>query len=110
MPARDLSELIAWLKAHPNQASVGGNNLAFRLVAARFQNQTGTQFTFVPYRAAGSVLGDLVAGQIDLSFNTQVVSPPLVRSESIKAYAVTGETARHWRPTSRLLPKWDCLS
>jgi tripartite-type tricarboxylate transporter receptor subunit TctC len=92
MPARDLSELIAWLKAHPNQASVGGNNIAFRLIAARFQNQTGTQFTFVPYRAAGSVLGDLVAGQIDLSFNTQVVSLPLVRSESIKAYAVTGET------------------
>ena len=92
MPAEDLTELIVWLKAHPNQASVGGNNIAFRLVAARFQNQTGTQFTFVPYRAAGSVLGDLVAGQIDLSLASQAASLPLLRSESIKAYAVTGES------------------
>jgi tripartite-type tricarboxylate transporter receptor subunit TctC len=98
MPAQGLSELIAWLKAHPNQASAGINNLAFRLLAARLQKQTGTQFTIVPYRAVGSVLGDLVAGQIDLSFNTVAVSLPLVRSESIKAYAVTGETL------SRLLP------
>jgi tripartite-type tricarboxylate transporter receptor subunit TctC len=92
MAAQDLNELIAWLKAHPNQASAGGNNLVFRLLAALCQKQTGTQFTFVPYRALGSVLGDLVAGQIDLSFSTQVVSLPLVRSESIKAYAMTGET------------------
>jgi tripartite-type tricarboxylate transporter receptor subunit TctC len=89
MQAQGLSELIAWLKAHPNQASAGMNNLAFRLLAVRLQKQTETQFTIVPYRAVGSVLGDLVAGQIDL---TVAVSLPLVRSESIKAYAVTGET------------------
>jgi len=92
MPAQGLSELIAWLKARPNQASAGMNNLAFRLLAVRLQKQTGTQFTIVPYRAVGSVLADLVAGQIDLSFNSVAVSLPLVRSESIKAYAVTGET------------------
>jgi len=79
------------LKAHPNQASAGLNNLIFRLVAARFQKETGTQFTIVPYRAGGSLLGDLVAGQIDLSFASQVASLPLVRSQSIKAYAITGE-------------------
>jgi tripartite-type tricarboxylate transporter receptor subunit TctC len=66
MPAQNLRELIAWLKAHPNQASAGMNTLGFRLEAARFQKQTGTQFTIVPYRAAGSLIADLVAGQIDL--------------------------------------------
>jgi tripartite-type tricarboxylate transporter receptor subunit TctC len=110
MPAQDLTELIAWLKAHPNQASAGGNNLTFRLLAARFQKHTGTQFTFVPYRAAGSVLADLVAGQIDLSFSTQVISLPPVRSESIKAYAVTGETRSALAPDIPTLPRWDCLS
>jgi hypothetical protein len=54
MPAEDLSELIAWLNAHPNQASAGLNNLTFRLLAARLQKQTGTQFTIVPYRGVGS--------------------------------------------------------
>jgi hypothetical protein len=44
MPAKDLSELIAWLKAHPNEASIGMNTLGFRLLALRFQKQTETQF------------------------------------------------------------------
>src|SRR5262249_37002666 len=35
MPAADLSELIAWLKVHPNQASAGMNNLRFPLPALR---------------------------------------------------------------------------
>jgi tripartite-type tricarboxylate transporter receptor subunit TctC len=68
MPAQDLRELISWLKAHPNQASAGMNTLGFRLEAIRFQRQTGTQFTIVPYRAAGSLIADLVAGQIDIGF------------------------------------------
>jgi tripartite-type tricarboxylate transporter receptor subunit TctC len=68
MPAQDLRELISWLKAHPNQASAGMNTLGFRLEAIRFQRQTGTQFTIVPYRAAGSLITDLVAGQIDIGF------------------------------------------
>src|SRR5271169_335702 len=92
MPAEGLSELIAWLKAHPNQASAGMNTLTFRLVAALFQKQTGTQFTIVPYRAAGSLLGDLVAGQIDLGLGTLTSHLPLVRAGSEKAYAVAGKT------------------
>jgi tripartite-type tricarboxylate transporter receptor subunit TctC len=92
MPAKDLSELIAWLKAHPNEASAGMNTLGFRLVAMRFQKQTGTQFTIVPYRAAGSLIGDLVAGQIDLAVGTLTSHLPLVQAGSEKAYAVTGDT------------------
>ena len=92
MPAEGLSELIAWLKSHPNQASAGMNTLTFRLVAALFQKQTGTQFTIVPYRAAGSLLGDLVAGQIDLGLGTLTSYLPLVRAGSEKAYAVAGKT------------------
>src|SRR5262245_20611451 len=52
IPATSLSELIAWLKAHPNQASAGMNSIVFRLLAERFQEQTGTRFSIVPYRAA----------------------------------------------------------
>jgi tripartite-type tricarboxylate transporter receptor subunit TctC len=92
MPAQNLRELIAWLKAHPNQASAGMNTLGFRLEAARFQKQTGTQFTIVPYRAAGSLIADLVAGQIDLGFGTLTSHLPLVRAGSEKAYAVAAET------------------
>jgi tripartite-type tricarboxylate transporter receptor subunit TctC len=92
MPAENLSELIAWLKIHTNQASAGMNSLSFRLIAERLQMQTGTQFTIVPYRAAGSVVADLVAGQIDLAVGTLTSHLPQLRAGSEKAYAVAGET------------------
>jgi len=92
MPAANLSELIAWLKARPNQASAGMNVLGFRLLAMRFQGQTGTQFNIIPYRAAGSVIGDLVAGQIDLAIGTLTSHLPQLRAGSEKAFAVTGDT------------------
>jgi tripartite-type tricarboxylate transporter receptor subunit TctC len=92
MPAENLSELIAWLKAHPSQASAGMNTLGFRLLALHFQKQTGTQFNIVPYRAAGSVVADLVAGQIDLAIGTLTTHLPLLRAASEKAYVVQAET------------------
>jgi tripartite-type tricarboxylate transporter receptor subunit TctC len=92
LPAKDLSELIAWLKAHPNEASIGMNTLGFRLLALRFQSQTGTGFNIIPYRAAGSVVGDLVAGQIDLAIGTMTTHLPQLRAGSEKAYAVPAET------------------
>jgi tripartite-type tricarboxylate transporter receptor subunit TctC len=70
LPAQDLKELVAWLKAHPCEGSAGMNTLGFHLLAARFQRETQTQFTIVPYRAAGAVVQDLVAGRIDLAFAT----------------------------------------
>jgi tripartite-type tricarboxylate transporter receptor subunit TctC len=92
MPAQNLSELIAWLRAHPNQASAGMNTLVFRLLAMRFQVETETHFAIVPYRAAGFMVGDLVAGHIDLVFGTLTTHFPQVRAGSYKLYAVAGET------------------
>jgi tripartite-type tricarboxylate transporter receptor subunit TctC len=91
MPANDLTELIAWLKAHPNKASAGVAGTATRLESAFFQKETATQFTLVPYRGFAPAIQDLVAGQIDLLFATQDLLP-LVRAGSIKAYAATSDT------------------
>jgi len=66
MPANDLQELIAWLRANPGKASVGIYSGVGRLVSEHFQKETGTRFTFVPYRGLGPVLQDMAAGQIDL--------------------------------------------
>jgi tripartite-type tricarboxylate transporter receptor subunit TctC len=90
IPAKDLNELIAWLKANPNKASAGIATANSRLLTALFQKQTGTQFTLVPYRGAAPEFQDLVAGEIDLVFSAPD-QLPLVRAGSIKAYAVTSE-------------------
>jgi tripartite-type tricarboxylate transporter receptor subunit TctC len=92
LPAENVNELIAWLKAHPNQASAGMNALVFRLLAARLQKETGTQFTVVPYRAAGALVGDLLAGQIDFVFGTLTTHLPQIRAGNYKVFAAGGET------------------
>jgi len=91
MPAKDLKELIAWLKANPNKATAGVPAAGQRLVTAFFQKETGTLFTLVPYRGSAPAIQDLVAGQIDLLFNPPDALP-LMRAGSLKTYALTNET------------------
>jgi tripartite-type tricarboxylate transporter receptor subunit TctC len=91
MLAKDLNDLIDWLKANPDKASAGITTVGVHLVAALFQKQTGTKFTLVPYRGVPPALQDLVAGRIDLLFGTTDLLP-LVRAGSIKVYAVTSDT------------------
>jgi tripartite-type tricarboxylate transporter receptor subunit TctC len=50
MLAKDLNDLIDWLKASPDKASAEITTVGVHLVAALFQKQTGTKFTLVPYR------------------------------------------------------------
>ena len=88
MLARDLGELIAWLKANPDKASVGIVSVGYQIIATRFQKETGTHFTLVPYRGTAPAMQDLVAGQIDLYFET-LVQLSLVRGGSIKASSRT---------------------
>jgi tripartite-type tricarboxylate transporter receptor subunit TctC len=90
MPANDLKELIAWLKANPDKASQGvsGAGGYSHLAGLLFQKQTGTRFQFVFYRGGALSMQDLMAGQIDLMIDQASNALPQVRSGSIKAYAV----------------------
>jgi len=90
MPAKDLNELITWLKANSNTASAGIGTAALRLITALFQKETGTRFALVPYRGGAPAIQDVVAGQIDLTFAPSD-GLSLMRAGSIKAYAVTSE-------------------
>lgn len=91
MPARDLKELIAWLKANAATATQGtaGHGSASHISGVYFQNITGARFQFVPYRGAAPAMQDLVAGQVDLMIDQAANSLPQVRAGTIKAYAVT---------------------
>jgi tripartite-type tricarboxylate transporter receptor subunit TctC len=91
MPAKDLTELIAWLESNPNRASAGMNSLGFRVMAMLFRKLTRTQFTIVPYRAAADLVADVMAGRIDLNFGTLPSTLQLMRAGSEKLYAVTSD-------------------
>jgi tripartite-type tricarboxylate transporter receptor subunit TctC len=90
VPAKDLTELIAWLKSNP-KVSAGTTAVGGRLITAVFQRETGTRLAVVPYRSSAAVSQDLMGGQIDISFNTPDGLPP-VRAGSLKAYAATSNT------------------
>jgi tripartite-type tricarboxylate transporter receptor subunit TctC len=91
VPAKDLNELIAWLKANPDKVSAGIPATASHLFTVFFQKETGTRFALVPYRGSPAAFQDLMAGRIDLVFYT-LDQLPLVRAGSIRAYALTSET------------------
>jgi len=91
IPARDLHELITWLKANPDKASAGvvtlGNKLPFML----FQRETGTRLILVPYRGGAQAAQDLVAGQINLSTFLPDFLPSM-QAAGMKAFAVASDT------------------
>jgi tripartite-type tricarboxylate transporter receptor subunit TctC len=93
MPANDLKELIAWLKANPNKASqgTGGIGATSHIAGMFFQQLSGTHFTLVPYRGAGPAMQDLLSEQIDLMIDPASGTLPQVRAGKIKAYAVTDD-------------------
>jgi tripartite-type tricarboxylate transporter receptor subunit TctC len=91
VPAKDLRELIQWLKPNPGKVSVGMASMSHRVAAVYFQNNTGTRFVFVPYRGAGPAMQDLVSRQIDMMFDQAANSLPQLRNGTIKAYAVTAK-------------------
>jgi tripartite-type tricarboxylate transporter receptor subunit TctC len=101
LPADDLKGLIAWLKTHPGQASVGtvGPGSPQHIFGVFFQNLTDTRFQFVPYRSVASAMPDLVSGQIDLLIDNPTNSLPQVRAGAIKALAVTQGTRLASAPT-----------
>jgi tripartite-type tricarboxylate transporter receptor subunit TctC len=106
LPANDLKELVAWLKANPEKATqgTGGVGTASHIVGAFLQQLTGARFALVPYRGAGPAMTDLIAGQIDLMIDPSSNTLPQVRSGHIKAYAVTSAQRL---PTAPDIPSVD---
>jgi tripartite-type tricarboxylate transporter receptor subunit TctC len=106
LPAKDLKELIAWLKDNASKATAGtaGPGSGAHVAGVFFQTLTGTSFSFVPYRGAGPALNDLMAGHIDLMFDQATNSLPQVRGGKVKAYAVTAPSRL---PTAPDIPTVD---
>jgi tripartite-type tricarboxylate transporter receptor subunit TctC len=94
MPAGNLKELIAWLKANPDKASAGnaGAGSATHVASIFFQRETGTRFQLVPYRGGAPAMQDLLAGQIDLMFDLTANTLPQMRAGNIKPYAVMAKS------------------
>jgi tripartite-type tricarboxylate transporter receptor subunit TctC len=93
VPARTLSELLAWLKSSPTPVAAGtaGAGSGSHIAGLYFESVAGIKLQYVPYRGTGPAMNDLVAGQIDLIVDQTANSINQVRAGTIRAYAVTDD-------------------
>lgn len=94
VPAKDVRELIALLKANPGKYSFAssGNGTSQHLSGELFKVMTGVEMQHVPYRGSPPALADVVGGQVTMTFDNITTAWPLVKGGKLRALAVT--TAR----------------
>jgi tripartite-type tricarboxylate transporter receptor subunit TctC len=89
-PASSLVELTAYAKAHPGQLSYASQGVGStaHLSASQLEALAGIKMVHVPYRGAQPALTDVMAGNVDLFFDTPTTSVPLYRNRMLKILAV----------------------
>src|SRR5262245_22135384 len=93
VPAKNLKELIAWIKANDGKTTAGtaGVGSGSHFSGVYFSQLIGAKLQFVPYRGTGPALLDLVAGQIDLIVDQASNSMAQVKAGKIRPYAITSD-------------------
>ncbi len=91
VPARNVKELVALARAKPgtlNFASSGTGGSP-HLAGELFKLVTQTDVTHIAYKGTGQAMGDLLAGQVQMSFGTVLALLPQIKSGKLRALAVT---------------------
>ena len=93
IPANTVSELIAFLKAHPDQYSFGsgGNGTSSHFSGELFKSMTGVKMNHIPYKGDGASMIDVLGGQIPIVFASVLAGMRYTDSGKIKALAVTSK-------------------
>ena len=93
LPAKNLSELVAWLKAQGDNVTFGTGGLASppHISGLSLQTVTGTKFQFVPFRGSAPALQQVVGGQLDIIIDQASSAISIVKGGNVRAYAVTAK-------------------
>ncbi|HYF08969.1 MAG TPA: tripartite tricarboxylate transporter substrate binding protein [Acetobacteraceae bacterium] len=91
LPVRSVAELIAHARANPGRLAYASSSQggAPHLAGELFKFMTGVDITHVPYRGSGPAGQDLVAGTVQLMFDSMPASAGMVREGRLRALAVT---------------------
>jgi len=94
VPAKDLKELIAWIKDNAGKITQGtvGYGTAQHLCGLSLQKAIGVTWQLVPYRGGPPAMQDMLAEQLDVMCTATGSFLPLVRNGQIRAYAITAKT------------------
>jgi tripartite-type tricarboxylate transporter receptor subunit TctC len=100
-PARTVADLVAQCKANPGKVTFGsaGQGSAQHLAIESFKLAAGVDALHIPYKGSGPMIVDLIAGQIQYSFDTMTAATPHVKSGKLRAIAQTRAKRASGHPT-----------
>ncbi len=115
-PAKTMPELIDYIKKNPGKLNFGsaGTGGIPHLSTERFLAMTDTKMTHVPYKGTALAMPDLMAGRLDLMFDSISVSLPHIRDGKVRALAVTSPKPSSVAPDiptlSQFVPGYESLT
>ena len=91
VPANNLREFIALLKAQPDKFSFGsaGNGTSQHISGELFKTQAGVRMQHIPYRGSGPMLTELLGGTLPVAFDNLATALPHIKAGKLRALAVT---------------------
>ena len=91
MPFTTVSELVAYAKANPGKLNFGsgGNGTLAHLSTEMLRARTGVNIVHVPYKGTSLATNDVMAGHIQVMFDTLSTATPLIKEGKMRAIAVT---------------------
>ena len=92
LPFKSVAELVAYAKANPGKLnySTGGIGTLPHLNAELFKSVSGADIVHVPYKGGGPSLTGVVAGEVQMTFDTLATSLQLIRADKLRALAIVG--------------------
>jgi tripartite-type tricarboxylate transporter receptor subunit TctC len=92
LPFKTVAELVAYAKANPGKLnySTGGVGTLPHLNAELFKSVSGTNILHVPYKGGGPSLTAVVAGEVQMTFDTVSTSLQLIQDGKLRALAIVG--------------------
>jgi tripartite-type tricarboxylate transporter receptor subunit TctC len=91
---RTYADFLSYVRANPGKLNFGsaGNGTSHHLVGELFKIRTATDIVHVPYKGAGPMMQDLIAGNVDLAFDGMGTSAPQIKSARLRPLAVSTPT------------------
>ena len=91
---RNYADFLAYVKANPGKLNFGsaGNGTSHQLVGELFKMRTGTDIVHIPYKGAGPMMQDLIAGNVDMAFDGMGTSAPQIKAGRLRPLAVSTAT------------------
>ena len=100
VPAKNFSELIAWIRAQPNPVNYGSGGIGSigHLVGETMKKDHGLRMEHVGYKGSAPMHNDLLPGTIKLSIDTLPQNVPFMKDGRLRAIAVTSSTRAPMAP------------